>query len=163
MVRKIRGEVNPADLFTKHLPSREKVHQLLDLFGCEYREGRAEAAPLLRPLDVDGRQGGHSADDSVLPAFMNDASAGPHDASRLPHKHTDVELDKYFPIIKAAPPVENAEDWNGEELTLESKVDRKCEIEVAQRKVDRKCGIEVAQRDRNQRRRLTLYSKGDFG
>ena len=28
-VRKVWGEVNPADLFTKHLPSREKVHQLL--------------------------------------------------------------------------------------------------------------------------------------
>ena len=28
-VKKVRGDVNPADLFTKHLPSREKVHQLL--------------------------------------------------------------------------------------------------------------------------------------
>ena len=149
-VRKVWGEVNPADLFTKHLPSREKVHQLLNLFGCEYREGRAEAAPLLRPLNVDGRQGGHSVDDSVLSAFVNDACAGPHDATRLPHKHSDAELDKYFPIITAAPLVENAEDWNGGELTLESKVDRKC-------------GNEVAQRDRNQRRRLTLSSKCDFG
>ena len=46
-VKKVWGEVNPADLFTKHLPSREKVHQLLGLFGCEYRSGRAAAAPLL--------------------------------------------------------------------------------------------------------------------
>ena len=149
-VKKVHGEVSPADIFTKHLPSREKVHQLLNLFGCEYREGRAEAAPLLRPLNVDGRQGGHSADDSVLPAFVNDACAGPHDTTRLPHKHSDIELDKYFPVITAAPPVENAEDWNGEELTLEGKVDRKY-------------GIEVAQQGRNQRRRLTLSSKCDFG
>ena len=34
-VRKVRGEVNPADLFTKHWPSREKIHQLMGLFGCE--------------------------------------------------------------------------------------------------------------------------------
>ena len=35
-VRKVRGDVNPADIFTKHLPSKDKVHQLVKLFGCEY-------------------------------------------------------------------------------------------------------------------------------
>ena len=50
-VRKVKGEENPADLFTKHLPSQEKVHNLVRLFGCEYRNGRAAAAPLLRPMD----------------------------------------------------------------------------------------------------------------
>ena len=34
-VRKVRGDVNPADLFTKHLPSKDKLHQLTSLFGCE--------------------------------------------------------------------------------------------------------------------------------
>ena len=38
-VRKVRGDVNPADLFTKHLPSKDKIHQLVGLFGCEYRSG----------------------------------------------------------------------------------------------------------------------------
>ena len=38
-VRKVRGDVNPADLFTKHLPSKDKIHQLVKLFGCEYRSG----------------------------------------------------------------------------------------------------------------------------
>ena len=56
---------NNFGFFIKHLPSREKVHQLLSLFGCEYREGRAAAAPLLRPIGSDGREGGHSADDCV--------------------------------------------------------------------------------------------------
>jgi hypothetical protein len=32
-VRKVRGDVNPADLFTKHLPSTDKIHQLTALFG----------------------------------------------------------------------------------------------------------------------------------
>ena len=32
-VRKVRGDVNPADLFTKHLPSKDKLHQLTSLFG----------------------------------------------------------------------------------------------------------------------------------
>ena len=48
-VRKVRGDVNPADLFTKHLPSSIKIAQLVKLFGCEHREGRSTAAPLLRP------------------------------------------------------------------------------------------------------------------
>ena len=50
-VRKVKGEENPADLFTKHLPSRDKVHSLVRLFGCEYRDGRAASAPLLRKMD----------------------------------------------------------------------------------------------------------------
>ena len=44
-LRKVRGEVNPADLFTKHLSSRERVTNLTQLFGCEFREGRASIAP----------------------------------------------------------------------------------------------------------------------
>ena len=33
-VRKVNGEENPADRFTKHLPSKEKVHNLVKMFGC---------------------------------------------------------------------------------------------------------------------------------
>ena len=43
-VRKVRGEENPADLFTKHLCSREKVTELVRLIGCRYEDGRPEAA-----------------------------------------------------------------------------------------------------------------------
>ena len=45
---KVRGEENPADLFTKHLVGRDRIHMLLGLFGCEYRGGRSAAAPLAR-------------------------------------------------------------------------------------------------------------------
>ena len=112
-LRKVWGEVNPADLCTKHLPSREKVHQLLGLFNCEYRAGRAAAAPLLRPHDVDGRQGGHSAtDDSYLPAYTTTTDADrPHDISRLPHRHSDDEIRQLFPEIKAAEAPDNCADW----------------------------------------------------
>jgi len=47
-LRKVDGEVNPADVFTKHSASRDKLAQLVNLFGCQYREGRAEAAPQLK-------------------------------------------------------------------------------------------------------------------
>ena len=50
-VRKVKGEENPADLFTKHLPSQDKVHTLVRLFGCECRDGRASSAPLLRRME----------------------------------------------------------------------------------------------------------------
>ena len=111
------GEVNPADLFTKHLPSREKVHQLLGLFGCEYRSGRAAAAPLLRPHDDADRRGGHSDGDdydSHLPTYMTETGR-PHDASRLPHKHSQKEIAKLFPTIAAAEAPPNAEDWKPED------------------------------------------------
>ena len=45
---KVRGEENPADLFTKHLPSRQRIHDLLAMFGCRYATGRAATAPKLR-------------------------------------------------------------------------------------------------------------------
>ena len=44
-LRKVRGEVNPADLFTKHLSSSEGVTDLLKLLNCTFRAGRPEAAP----------------------------------------------------------------------------------------------------------------------
>ena len=34
-LRKVSGLVNPADLFTKHLTSRDRVTQLIALFNCE--------------------------------------------------------------------------------------------------------------------------------
>ena len=51
-LRKVHGEVNPADRFTKHPQSRERVESLVRLFGCDYRAGRPEAAPLLRRKEV---------------------------------------------------------------------------------------------------------------
>ena len=105
-----RGQ--PRNFSIKQLQSREKVHQLFCLFGCEYREGRAAAAPLLRPHDVDGRQGGHSAVDDVLPTYVAAKVDQPHDATRLPHKHSDIEIADLFPTIVAAPAPENAEDWD---------------------------------------------------
>ena len=47
-LRKVNGLVNPADLFTKHLSSRDRINQLIELFNCEYREGRSITAPQLR-------------------------------------------------------------------------------------------------------------------
>ena len=108
-VRKVRGDVNPADLFTKHLPSRDKIAQLVKLFGCEYREGRSAAAPMLRPLDPTGDQGGQSSG-GHLPTFeVRDAEM--HDIDILPHMHAEADLARLFPLLGAPPPIENCDDW----------------------------------------------------
>ena len=115
VLKKVWGEVNPADLFTKHLPSREKVHQLLGLFGCEYRSGRAAAAPLLRPHDVVCQQGGHldddDHDDNPRPTYNVTEADRPHDGTRLPHEYSLKEIADLFPTITAAAAPPNADDW----------------------------------------------------
>ena len=45
---KVPGEANPADLFTKHLESEKKLTQLISLFNCQMRDGRAASAPQLK-------------------------------------------------------------------------------------------------------------------
>ena len=122
MVKKVHGEVNLADIFAKHLPSREKVHQLMALFGCEYRERRAVSAPLLRPHGTDGREGGHSIDDEPLPNFAVDLDAAPHNINLLPHMHPTTDIDRLFPTIDAAPGVSNDDDFDAD--NVKNDVDR---------------------------------------
>lgn len=42
------GDVNPAEVFTKHVSSADRVEQLGEFFGRAFRDGRPEAAPQLR-------------------------------------------------------------------------------------------------------------------
>jgi len=128
-VRKVAGEVNPADLFTKHLPSKEKIHQLTALFGCEYREGRAATAPLLRP--AERQQDGHLPEVEPLPNFVM-SETQPHDPSVLPHMHCEGDIEKLFPKIEAAPEVANTHDW-----IPEANVDAEAEREFQVRGVMR--------------------------
>ncbi len=47
-LRKVLGDVNPADLFTKHSLPRERLEKLVSFFNCHFYGGRAASAPLLR-------------------------------------------------------------------------------------------------------------------
>ena len=52
---KVKGEENPADLFTKHLSS-EAMCKCLKFMGTEFRKGRPHAAPMVKDdeeLDMD--------------------------------------------------------------------------------------------------------------
>ena len=68
---KIRGEVNPADLFTKYLESRTKIDQLLALFACDLRSGRAAAAPLLRRKGLSPYHSGNLDEDALKTRTCN--------------------------------------------------------------------------------------------
>ena len=46
-MRKVAGEVHPADLYINYLESKAKVDQLVQLFGGEFRDARPAAAPQL--------------------------------------------------------------------------------------------------------------------
>ena len=90
-VRKIAGEENPADLYTTYLESKAKIEQLVNLFGGEFRGGRAEAAPHFKqdPTTV-----------GMVEALVSDSaeqSGCRPDTSVLPHLMPHDEIDKCFP------------------------------------------------------------------
>ena len=45
-LRKVNALVNPVDLFTQHLISRDRVNQLVELFNCEYVSTETVVHPL---------------------------------------------------------------------------------------------------------------------
>ena len=96
-LRKVRGDANPADLFTKYLPSKDNVDSLVRLFGCEYRDGRPESAPLLRRDSCPSVDGVHAIAGMELSSMDE---AGLHDIELLPHHHEGDELDRLFPKAK---------------------------------------------------------------
>ena len=79
-LRKVNGLVNPADLFTKHLNSRDRINQLVELFDCEYRDGRATTAPELKKTTTTAIDSGskhaeiHLNDDGNRRLADNDGS-----------------------------------------------------------------------------------------
>ena len=134
-LRKVRGEVNPADLFTKHLSCESRVRDLLELFGCSFRGGRAEGAPQLkRDKDVQApvlavelyRQdtsGDFERDGFLYPTARIEHADGLkedvpearlHDPTVLPHLIVG-ELAYLFPRVIAAEPFQeeesDEEDW----------------------------------------------------
>ena len=128
-LRKVRGDDNPADLFTKHLTSAPRVQDLLQKFGCEYAEGRAKSAPELR-VAIGTTKGELLAsvteDDTEelilqvemeattvwdgyrFPTTADEEHAGMPDAfpcrpGTLPHHHHD--LQQRFPQLRSCDPL----------------------------------------------------------
>ena len=129
-VRKIHGERNPADLFTKHLPSREKVNQLTALIGCHFSDGRASLAPMMRRERMEGQgqtlggaMGESQAEkyeekfdgekDEHVDFIMNvipEAEMGRDD--RLPHQHNMEEIEQNYPKMPILDELPSELDFN---------------------------------------------------
>ena len=98
-LRKVRGEANPADIFTKHLSSRDRAEALMKLFNCEFREGRPDGAPQLkRDAAVEVQVMGEFAE--ITDSHELD-SIPMHDAQVLPHHYQPEDLEQMFPRATA--------------------------------------------------------------
>ena len=93
-LRKIPGESNPADLFTKHSHSREKLMELTKLFSAEFRGGRAENAAQVRKTKGD-KDTMADADEEI-----NAAEEHKDDEIFMPHLRYDEDtLNALYPKI----------------------------------------------------------------
>ena len=114
-LRKVKGELNPADLLTKHMPSREKLTQLVELFGCSFVEGRAASAPLLRKRKPEELRDAFNDDEDIIEIIEDSdldgrilmLEAKAHDISRWPHLYPAGEQELLFPSVIAAPEIED--------------------------------------------------------
>ena len=94
-LRKIDGTRNPADVFTKHMPSRDKLSQMVQLLGCRYAKGRAASAPQ--------RREGESKKTTMAEAYQLEE----HDGPFMPHlAYSPKEMDRLHPSLIAAEDVE---------------------------------------------------------
>ena len=63
----------------------------MKMFGCEYRDGRAAAAPLLRPKDAEQRADATQQINNVDRATL------------LPHLQNPEIIDRLYPRMEAPP------------------------------------------------------------
>ena len=110
-LKKIDGEVNPADLFTKHSLGRERLGALIQLFDCEFRGGRAESAPKMRTNT--------STRTTMAEAHAVDERQG-ENAPVMPHKvFSKEELDALYPSIEV-PDEDDGEEEEKEDQLLKA-------------------------------------------
>ena len=86
---KVDGKVNPADLFTTHFESENKLGQVVGLFSCQCLDGRAALAPTFKSDAAV-----HLAREPVI----------------LPHQHLPEDIARLFPEAIADPPRRRGEE-----------------------------------------------------
>ena len=121
-LRKILGEKNPADFFTKHSISGDRLEKPVALFDCQFTGGRAEAAPqtltgtsgrkTIAQADsqvhaVEARSGTEDSSGQVSPLAREaqpESSDRPHGEynPQMPHNSLSTEeLDRRYPSLEA--------------------------------------------------------------
>ena len=120
ILKKVRGDVNPADLLTNHISTKDKIDQLVVLYGLAFLGGRPKSAPMLKKksgaaMPVSGAEyGGEDVEVQVLQDIGEEGSvivpeAELHDATRWPHSYEKELQDRMFPTAIAAPEFEAAD------------------------------------------------------
>jgi hypothetical protein len=132
-LRKVLGERNPADLLTKHSISRQRLDDLVELYGCRYIGGRAESAPLMRkgessrPTMADSphllataQDVEVTSDDHVSGTGTSHGSGTPQECPHgsgspsMPHnEHAADELNRLYPSL-VPPPDEMLDDGDAD-------------------------------------------------
>ena len=113
-LRKVAGEVNPADLFTKHSLTRERLIDLSKLYELEFRGGRAASAPTTR------KTAGTRSTMAEVHAMTTDTTQTQHhnatrdhngntteDTPIMPHRmFSEEDLNRIYPSIEAVDAVD---------------------------------------------------------
>jgi hypothetical protein len=106
--------VNPADLYTKHLVSAERVAALVKLHGCSFASGRASSAPQTRTGQSGKRTiaEADSANGSRGAGELNLTSGEPYEMPHIAYDHET--MNELYPSIMAPQNVlENEEhEWD---------------------------------------------------
>ncbi len=90
---------NPADIFTKHSHSRDKLANLVSLFDCFYAGGRAASAPELR-RETGAKVTMAQADERMAGAIEKGDDTEGGEPTIMPHKMFDLtELDALYPAL----------------------------------------------------------------
>ena len=108
-LKKVDGSVNPADVFTKHSLTRERLMKLVRLFDVEFRGGRAASAAQTRTTQgtrvtmADGLESGDVC------AVESDSEPNPV----MPHRTlNDEELEAQYPTIVVPPEADAGDPFN---------------------------------------------------
>ena len=97
-LRKIGGDVNPADLLTKHMSSQDKLKRLVELFGCRFEGGRPAAAPQLR-RESTGKTTIAEANSMEAMGGQVQEEDSNWTQTFLPHL-SDLDLEQLYPRIQ---------------------------------------------------------------
>ncbi len=104
-LKKVDGEQNPADLFTKHSLTRERLAKLTRLFDCEYKGGRAASAPQTRSAQ------GNTVTMSEAMVLEDGSIAQENYEPVMPHRTmTREQLDCAYPSLQAPEELDNEDE-----------------------------------------------------
>ena len=137
-LRKVPGEQNPADLLTKHSQTAERLAKLVELFGAEFRGGRAAAAPQLRKSQgtkTTMADGGLDGGEAL--AMSGEGEHG--DDPIMPHLVMEPEkLDQLYPAMRVSEEDPFMEpDQDAKDSVLQSGLDQAAQIQASTQRCGR--------------------------